>query len=208
MKLPQSFTTVTPLSKVIAILLFASLPFIGFYFGIKFQQSVSVPFEANPIISTPSVIPTASTPSVNNIDDAKNSLIEYFTLLHEEKFEEAVQYHGSGYEYVKSGNVSNDNRPASLLKHWCLYQPCLKVSSVVKEQKISPSEFLFTVQFANDDGTIYKKGPCCGASEETMPTQTSFDFTVKKINDRYLVVSQLIYVIVLRIFLPPTIEVY
>lgn len=36
MKLPQSWTTVTLLSKIIAIFLFVSLPFTGFYFGYKY----------------------------------------------------------------------------------------------------------------------------------------------------------------------------
>lgn len=42
MKLPQSWTTVTLLSKILAIILFVSLPFIGFCFGFKYHQSISV----------------------------------------------------------------------------------------------------------------------------------------------------------------------
>lgn len=38
MKLPQLFTTVTPLSKIMAILLFTLLPFLGFYLGIKYAN--------------------------------------------------------------------------------------------------------------------------------------------------------------------------
>jgi hypothetical protein len=50
MKLPQSWTTVTTLSKIIAILLFVSLPFTGFYFGYKYGiKSISPP----PVTSTP-----------------------------------------------------------------------------------------------------------------------------------------------------------
>jgi len=40
MKLPKSWTTVTLLSKMVAIVLFVSLPFVGFYLGIKYQASV------------------------------------------------------------------------------------------------------------------------------------------------------------------------
>jgi hypothetical protein len=36
------FTTVTPLSKLVALTLFVSLPFIGAYVGIRFQKSVTV----------------------------------------------------------------------------------------------------------------------------------------------------------------------
>lgn len=41
MQLPKSFTTVTTLSKILAIILFASLPFAGFYFGIKYKSLMS-----------------------------------------------------------------------------------------------------------------------------------------------------------------------
>ena len=39
MKLSESWTKVTLLSKIIAMALFVSLPFIGFYFGVKYQQN-------------------------------------------------------------------------------------------------------------------------------------------------------------------------
>jgi len=37
MKLPKSFTTVTTLSKILALTLFVSLPFLGFFSGRKYQ---------------------------------------------------------------------------------------------------------------------------------------------------------------------------
>jgi len=42
MKLPESWITVTLFSKILAILLFVSLPFIGFYFGNKYRQNNSL----------------------------------------------------------------------------------------------------------------------------------------------------------------------
>lgn len=42
MKLPESWTTVTLLSKILAIILFVSLPFIGFYFGVKYQKNIYI----------------------------------------------------------------------------------------------------------------------------------------------------------------------
>jgi hypothetical protein len=38
-KLPTSLTTVTPLSKYLAMMLFISLPFLGFYFGMQYQKN-------------------------------------------------------------------------------------------------------------------------------------------------------------------------
>lgn len=40
MKLSKSWTTVTPLSKTIALILFIALPFIGFGAGILYQKSM------------------------------------------------------------------------------------------------------------------------------------------------------------------------
>ncbi len=68
MKLPQSFTTVTPLSKVLALILFISLPFIGFYLGYQYgsilivnniPNTVPVTLNKNQYI-TPSPIPSPS----------------------------------------------------------------------------------------------------------------------------------------------------
>lgn len=39
-RLPKSLTTVTPLSKTIAFLLFILLPFIGFYLGMHYQKVI------------------------------------------------------------------------------------------------------------------------------------------------------------------------
>lgn len=41
MNFKEQFTTVTPLSKTIALALVVILPFIGFYAGVKYQQSIT-----------------------------------------------------------------------------------------------------------------------------------------------------------------------
>lgn len=49
-KYPQWATTVTPLSKFLAMTLFILFPFIGFYLGTRYQQIIdgtSVPFTTN-----------------------------------------------------------------------------------------------------------------------------------------------------------------
>lgn len=43
MALPSSFTTVTPISKFIAMLLFITLPFAGFYLGIQYGKISTTP---------------------------------------------------------------------------------------------------------------------------------------------------------------------
>lgn len=63
MKLPASLTTVTPLSKFIAMVLFVSLPFIGFYLGMEYQKKFGFEEIVNPI-QYPNPSPTP-TPTIN-----------------------------------------------------------------------------------------------------------------------------------------------
>jgi len=44
MKLSKKWTTVTPLSKLIALGMLVLLPFFGFYLGIIYEQSVQTDF--------------------------------------------------------------------------------------------------------------------------------------------------------------------
>ena len=45
MQLPQSLTTVTKFSKLLAMFLFILLPFLGFYLGTRYQQSLTPPIQ-------------------------------------------------------------------------------------------------------------------------------------------------------------------
>ncbi len=63
-KLPKELTTVTPLSKILAAVLLISLPFIGFFLGIRYQEMIDLTErqqEENnlsiPRIPTPTPIP-------------------------------------------------------------------------------------------------------------------------------------------------------
>jgi len=43
MRLPRSWTTVTPLSKTVAMIIFIFLPVIGFFAGIRYQEKIDQP---------------------------------------------------------------------------------------------------------------------------------------------------------------------
>lgn len=129
-----------------------------------------------------------------NIENARKALVEYFDLLNEKQYAKAVRYHGSGYDVNPS--IIDENDYAGLLKNGCEIKglQCLKVKNVVEQQQISPVEFKFVVQFANNDGSLFKRGPCCGATEEQMPTQTVFEFVVKLVDNKYMIISPPVYV--------------
>lgn len=45
MKVSKRYTTVTPLSKTIALILFIALPFAGFFLGMSYQRGLDVAFK-------------------------------------------------------------------------------------------------------------------------------------------------------------------
>jgi hypothetical protein len=52
---------------------------------------------------------------------------------------------------------------------------------------LSPMMLTFTVEFTNDDGSLFVLGPCCGATEMEMSPKTQFVYTVKRVKDKFLV---------------------
>ena len=66
MKLPKELITVTPLSKVLASILFIALPFIGFSLGMQYQQTLNqvkqsqITTNARINLPTPTPDPTAN----------------------------------------------------------------------------------------------------------------------------------------------------
>ena len=55
MVLPKELTTVTPLSKAVALIMFITLPIIGFFFGAYYQLLIT---QTNPIVTTSAIRPT------------------------------------------------------------------------------------------------------------------------------------------------------
>jgi len=60
MKLPESWTTVTPLSKSITMILFIFLPFIGFFAGMRYQQKIQDTEQLRFIQTKPANTPSPS----------------------------------------------------------------------------------------------------------------------------------------------------
>lgn len=51
MKLSKQFTTVTRLTKLIAMALFIALPFLGFHYGVEYRDSIASPILVDSQIS-------------------------------------------------------------------------------------------------------------------------------------------------------------
>ena len=74
MKLSKKWTTVTPLSKAVALILFALLPFIGFYLGIRYQKLLL----PKVVINTPPIVSPTPTP-VNKTSGISDNVSTYTT---------------------------------------------------------------------------------------------------------------------------------
>ena len=147
----------------------------------------------------PSVSPTATalpSPS-SDLDSARQALLTFFTLLHDHRYSEAANYYGGSYEALRGWNPSvAPDQAATLLEQGCTVNGlmCLPIGRVVSEAQLSSTELTFTVEFLNDDGTLFVLGPCCGATEAEMPPQTQFAYTVSKVGEGFLVQELPVYV--------------
>jgi len=145
----------------------------------------------------PAQIPTltadqaaTATSSQSDLAQAREALLAYFSLLHAGRYAEAVNYYGGSYDLLREWNPALDpNDYAALFEHGCRINGlmCLEVRTIVQEETVSSNEFKFVVEFTNDDGSPFVRGPCCGASETDMPPQSQFSYTVKKVDGRFLV---------------------
>ena len=130
-------------------------------------------------INTPQLTPT-SLPST--MAEAHDVLIDFFTLLNEGKYDEAVTLYGGSYESLQVFNPEIDpSDPVGLWAWACenrLLQ-CLKVRSATF-QRLEGDTYVFQVEFSNEDGSLFVLGPCCGANETEMPPVSQFEYRISR----------------------------
>lgn len=133
----------------------------------------------------------------SELDSSRQALLSFFSMLHDQQFDEALEYFGGDYDPLRANNpdISPNYRDA-LLRRACTVNGflCMNVKSIVKEEQLNSDTFQFTVEFQNEDGSLFILGPCCGATEEVMPSRSEFDYTVMVIDGRYQVMELPIFV--------------
>lgn len=149
-------------------------------------KAEAVPDIASPSTPTPIVI-AACTPA-NTIDTplagmekARSALVSFFELLNHREYEKAAALYGGEYQVLRESNPLLDPQDHSaLLKNGCEINglQCLRVKRIADEKMVSLAEYHFTVEFMNNDGTLFVRGPCCGANETDMPPESQFGYTV------------------------------
>jgi hypothetical protein len=128
---------------------------------------------------------------------AENILVSFFNYVNNNDYENAVTLLSlSSSDWESMGGYASGNSPEnflsnkeSILKQYCeAIQTCLKAKPI-KVVMLSDTEYRITTQFINQDGSIFVLGPCCGATEETMPSRQEFEYTVMKIDGEYKVAN-------------------
>lgn len=117
------------------------------------------------------------------VELARQSLIQFFEYLNDGMYEEAAGLYGGTYEVMISHNEDVD--PVDRIALWgraCTMNgaQCLRVRSATLQEQISPTEYVFLVEFEYDDGTLFVQGPCCGADETQQPPRSQFPYRVAR----------------------------
>lgn len=131
---------------------------------------------------------------------AELALVSFFSYLSDQKFEKALtlfelEDSTNSWEGLESFSLPEDrNNKAKVIERYCeATRTCLK-AKVIETKKETSDTYNLLVQFLNIDGSIFVLWPCCGASEQEMPSQDKFNFKVKKINNIFKVTTAPIYV--------------
>lgn len=138
--------------------------------------------------------PQSESPSAKTLSDDQlvlAILVNFLESLQNSNYAEAAQLFGGTYETMIDQNPNVDpNNHAVLWQNACTLNgmQCLQVKSASLDKKVSDTEFVFKVDFLNDDRTLFELGPCCGEDETNFSPQSVFYFTVIKVNNNKFVV--------------------
>jgi hypothetical protein len=141
---------------------------------------------------------TKSTETLSDTQLALHASVDFLESLHAGRYEESAQLYGGTYEVMMGHNPSIDPANyAALLRNACTINgtQCLDVRSAGLDTEVSATEFIFKVEFQNQDGTLFVVGPCCGESETDFPPQSTiyqstFLFRVVKVSEgKFLVMN-------------------
>jgi hypothetical protein len=128
---------------------------------------------------------------------AENALQNYFAALNAGQYEKADRLFGGGHDILTGWNPDID--PGDHVALWeagCFRNglQCLRVRSFSLKEHTGDI-YLFTVEFTNPDGSLFVRGPCCGADETEMPSTSKFEVRVQDLEDgKYLVLDLPVYI--------------
>ena len=136
------------------------------------------------------MIATSPVFSLDDLEQARETLSSYFSLLHAGRYSEVVNLYGGSYDILRDWNPAIDpDDYAALFESGCETNGlmCLNVASFLLKEVASPHEFKFNVEFITEDGSLFVSG------SETSP-QSQFTYTVMKVDIQFLIQDLPVYV--------------
>lgn len=134
----------------------------------------------------------------SDLEQAQQALQNYFLALKQGDYARALEFYGGDFEVLSGYNPDiPEEDQLALMEAGCRYNGLvcsLLVMEILEEEQISPTEYQFTVRFANPDGSLFEQGPCCGEDPTASPPVSEFKYTVVKSGDRFLVQELPVYV--------------
>lgn len=129
---------------------------------------------------------------------AQIKLQEYLQNLESGHYPAVVDLYAGDYEILRGWNpdLPPDDLPG-LFAAGCQYNGLVCTLSLLYVVEVSRSEangLVFVVELADQDGSLFRLGPCCGAEPEEMPPVNQFVFELVERESGWRVVSLPVYI--------------
>ncbi|MCX6070428.1 MAG: hypothetical protein NTU91_06160 [Chloroflexi bacterium] len=113
---------------------------------------------------------------------AEETLSSFLSMLSAGDYAQAAALYAGPLDSLQAWNPEIDAQDVGgLIGYGCesrLLQ-CLSVRSIALVETPPGEEMVFSVEFSLSDGTLFVRGPCCGATSTEMPDQSTFTFRVQ-----------------------------
>lgn len=135
---------------------------------------------------TPTSLPSTAS-------EAQEVLITFFQQMNSKNYAVGDVLYGGSYETMQSWNPDVD--PSDHVTLWtkaCEQNglQCLPARTVTFKE-LQGDTYVFQVEFSNPDGSLFVRGPCCGANETEMPSVSQFEYKVTRNSNGKFVVMDL-----------------
>lgn len=127
-----------------------------------------------------------------DLGQARQALEAYLAALQAEDYTAAASYYGGSTGFLQDSNPDLDPQDtAQLLRNGCRINglQCLPARAISEGLALEGGVYIFDVQFNTREGELFERGPCCGANETEMPTQSIFSFKVQHQAGRFVVLD-------------------
>lgn len=139
------------------------------------------------LLAAASVVGACTSPEPpSDQEAARETMVEFYSLLHNGEYQDAAELYGGSYEELTSKNPELDpaDSPAQF-RNGCTRNgfQCLEILDAEPADSAAADDFAFNVRFQNEDGTPFVLGPCCGATATEQPPVEVFRIVVHRTAD-------------------------